>query len=216
MNELDLYLETLSKRQIDSILSSPSLREGFAEDTAMELNISVKDILTYLEAIEPLQVELKAKQTSNKQRIKTIQLWDLGESYKHRERKGSLMNQIYDTLESTTEGTTMTDVLMQLGKDNGHWRPIAKAIFEYMSARGDIVKIGSEIYLKKRNTYRESGFHRQVFKEVLTHGPISTSAILDNLGYRNKRGYAKIRPILYMMEEEGFITLIDKRWILNE
>lgn len=216
MEELQSYLEAIPKQQLNSMLGSPAIREGFAADTAKELGISVEEILSYLETIIP-SPEIKILEPKPKmKKTMSVHLWDLGESFKHRERKGVLMNQIYEVLESSDGGRTMTDILVKLRKNNGHWRPISKSIFDYMCARGDIVKIGSEIYLKKRNVYRESKFHREVFKQVLTCGPISTSAILNNLGYRNKRGYAKIRPILDMMVEEGFIRNEDRRWLINE
>lgn len=217
MEELQSYLNTLPKQQLNSMLSSPAIREGFAEDTAEELGISAEAILSYLETIAPKQ-ERRVLQppTHKKKKAMSVQIWDLGESYKKRERKGILMNRIYEVLESSEGGETMTGILLSMGKNNGHWRPIAKNILNYMHSKGDVVKVGSQYYLRKSNIHRESEFHRIVFKEVLANGPISTSSILINIGYRNPKGYAKIRPVLDMMVEEGFIRHENKRWHIND
>ena len=212
MDGLKSYLELLSKRQLESILSSPAIREGFAADTSRELGIPVDDILSHLETIKPTPISVKVI----KSKPVNINLWDIGDSYRQRERKGILMNHMYRILESNNGGMTMTDLLKILNKDNGHWRPIAKSILDYMDSRGSIVKVGSKIYLKNLNLHRESEFHRQVFNEIITNGPISTSTILNNLKYRNKMGYAKIRPILNMMVNEGFIILKSRWWSVNE
>ena len=211
MQELKSYLETLSPGEIESILASPTVTEAFSEETADDLGLTFDDVHTYMKELAPKpQIQV----IEDKKRI--VQIWDLGESYKKRERKGILMNRIYEVLESSEGGETMTGILLSMGKNNGHWRPIAKNILDYMHSKGDVVKVGSQYYLKKSNIHRESEFHRIVFKEILSNGPISTSAILNNIGYRNPRGYAKIRPVLDMMAEEGFIRHEDKRWHINE
>ena len=210
MTSVIKFIESLDRVEKQQLVNSPTLRELFAEEIADELEYSKQEVLLELEkriahgkddVDEVMQIRKRLASLSN------------ADSFDIRRKKAALLDEVIEVLEVAEKGLAKTEILRQLKKDNGTWRPITQEVLNYLLTKGTIVKVGCRYYLSNGLLKREASFHKRVYDVISQNMLVSKSFILNRLRYRNPSGNSKLNEALSIMEEEGFIEeSIEGRW----
>jgi len=205
-------VNSLSQREIDLIISSPTIQEAFIEDAVLEHGFDKSDLEEYFRTEYS---NIKEEQTVVNIPLKVVKptpQWDKGETFIVKHRKATLMNEILEVLQETN-GISKTAILLKLGKDNVSWRKIFTDVSEYMLARGNIKKISTKYYLSNQSVYRECEFHRELYA-LLYEGPKTTTYLMKKMRYNNPKGRVKVLQALNMMVEEKIVQKESRYWCL--
>jgi hypothetical protein len=203
-------IQGLSVKQREQIKNSPSMKDAFASDLSEDSGVAKEDIIIALDdifGIEEIPIESKVVKI-----IKPKVAWDLGEDSKTKARKAKLLSSICDLLQEN-DGLSKTKILKLINKDNIIWRRLADTVLEYMLYKEMIYKVGSKYYDNIHSKPHENEFHRKVYS-ILCDGKKTTSAILNELNYRNPKGKRKLLDVLNSMIQHNIVVKSGNKWEL--
>lgn len=204
-------IDELTKRQLDSISRSPSIRNAFIDDVVQEHGFDkqqvIRELSTRVSIVEQKDVKIEMKV------IKPAPVWDEGNDFKTKQKKAKIMNEILDSLR--LGGKSMTNLLKSINKDNTTWRDLAKEVINYMVARESIVKVGSKYYISIDKQHRENDFHRKIYS-MLCAKPQTLTSLLIGVNYNNPKGKKKVLQVLEILQSERFVSKLGKQYILIE
>ena len=211
MVSVQQLVDELSSTELDTLLSSPSIKQAFVEEMVEEHSIERGELNNILKDL--YEKQFGEVVIDNKPKFKVVKkkpLWNLGGNFKTQQMKAEIMNQILEDLE-IQGGKSKTQLLRSFNKDNITWRTITTEVLDYLVGNKLIVKITNKYYLNKNQSFRESKIHRTIYS-LLSEGPHTTSSLLRGIGYNNPKGKIKLLQALQIMEHESLVIKQGKHW----
>ena len=150
----------------------------------------------------------------NKPSIKKITY--VATDYDTRIKQMSMMDNLFEILESKQVGISKTFFLKSISKDNKNGRKDFDAVVGMAVKDGVMFRVGRKYYLRKNMMIQENNFHRKVYHIIYDNQPISSSSILTKIKYRNSKGRKKLLQILKLMSEEDMIKYSSNKWMIKE
>ncbi len=215
-----------SEDDFDSILNSDTMLELLVREiifeesevvsTLQELKSLRKDIdKSFIEEdgkkIYPSQEDIEVRRppilTQRLSKIKYV-----ATDYNTKVKQMEMIDSFFEQLNNTSEGLSKTTFLKSISKDNRKGRKDFDDIIKTTLREGVLVKVGRQYYIRNNIITQENNFHRKVYHIIYDNEPISSSAILTQLNYRNSKGRRKLLQILKLMSEENLIEYSSNRW----
>lgn len=211
MMSANQLLEELSSTELNSLMSSPTIRQAYVEEMVDEFDVDKEELSNLLnEMHEEHLSKIVSVEVPKLKVIKKKPIWNLGGNFKTQQMKAEVMNEILDMLE-LEGGKSKTQMLRALNKDNITWRTITSEVLDYLLGNNLIVKLTNKYYLHSNQSFRESKIHRTIYS-LLSEKPHTTSSLLRGIGYNNPKGKIKLLQALRIMEQELLVAKEGKYW----
>ncbi len=202
-NEMVEYLKSLrdTNLPIPTITCPHDFVIGYDEGSCIECHSEEWDVVN-------------SEIVINKPSIKKISY--VATDYDTKIKQMSMMDNLFELLESKQSGLSKTFFLKSISKDNKNGRKDFDAVVSRAVMDGVMVRVGRKYYLRKNMMIQENNFHRKVYHIIYDNQPISSSSILTKINYRNSKGRKKLLQILKLMSEEDLIKYTSNKWTIKE